>query len=247
MKLSQTSTKDGILQRCESMTLLGDAGITSNATLCKQFIGYVNSAYHEIWMAQMSADKTWKSDDFNYTDLPDAPITLVSLQSDYTLPVAVSGGNVASFLRLNGIYHTKNGFRTYLRPMESNETLLADDGVPTAYRVQGKSIFLNVQPSSDFVTDVTNLHVEFQRVPDAFAYTDLDGSQESTQQPGFMETYHDLIPLKASSLYLLPSNPQLAQLYEQRFLTRLELFKRDVGNLDDSQERNITSEYINFR
>ena len=241
MEYSNTTTKAGIIQREEALCLLGDAGISANTTLIRQFTAFNNAAYHEIWMAQMSVDKTWKSDDFNYTDLPDAPITLVALQSDYTLPVAVSGGNVASFLRLNGVYHTKNGFRTYLRPMENNETLLADDGVPTSYRVQGKSLFLNVQPSSDFVTDVTNLHVEFQRVPDAFLYDD------TTQQPGFLETYHDLIPLKASSLYLLPINPNLAQLYEQRFLTRLELFKRDVSNLDDAQERNFTSEYISFR
>lgn len=242
MQFSDTTTKAGAIQRCETLCLLGDTGISSNATLLKQFTAYINSAYHEVWMAIMSVDKQWKHDDFNYTDLPDAPITLVASQSDYSLPVAVTSANIATFLRLNGIYYTSaTGVRVYLRPMEADETIMAIDGVPTAYRNNGKSIRSNVQPSSDFVSTHTTFHVEFQRVPDAFLSTD------TTQQPGFMETYHDLLPLKASATYLLPTNANLATQYEQRFLARLELLKRDVANLDDSVENNFTSEFISFR
>lgn len=242
MRYSDTTlATTGIIQREEALCNLGNGGISGNDTLLKQFAGYNNAAYHEVWMAEMSANKVWKADDYNYNDYPDAPIALVASQSDYTLPVATTGANVATFLRLNGVYHTKNGVPTYLRPMEPSEDLLEIDGVPSAYRVHGKSLFLDVQPSSTFVADVTNLHVEFQRTPDAFAYDD------TTQQPGFMETYHELIPLKASALYLLPINPTLSNLYEERFRSRLELFKSDVASLDDSFGSNITSEYINFR
>lgn len=239
---SNTTTKGGYIQKCEALCLIGDGGITGDATLLKQFTSYINTAYYEVWMAQLSVDKQWKRDDYNYTDLPDAPITLFASQSDYSLPVAVTSANTSTFLRLNGVYYTDStGVRIYLRPMESDETLMAIDGVPVAYQNNGKSIRLNVQPSSAFVTQFTNLHVEFQRVPDAFLSTD------TIQQAGFLETYHDLLPLKASAIYLLPVNPNLSAMYEQRFLARLELFKRDIANMDDSVENNITSEFISFR
>ena len=240
-EFSNTTTKAGLIQRSEALCLLGDTGISANATLLKQFTAYLNEAYYEVWMAQMSANRTWLADDFNYTDKPDATITLVTSQADYTIPVAVASANVATFLRLNGVYTIKNGARTYLRAMEASEDLRAIDGTPSAYRMNGKSITFDVQPSATYVSDLTSFHMEFQRIPDAFLSTD------TTQQAGFMETYHDLLPLKASAIYLLPTNTQLATQYEQRFLTRLELFKRDVANLNDTEDRNITSEYIRFR
>lgn len=131
--------------------------------------------------------------------------------------------------------------RTYLDPIQFGDEFMTSEGVPTAYTVSGKSIELNVPPNAQFVTDHPYLQLEFQRVPDAFASTD------TTQQPGFMETYHDLIPLKSSASYMLPINPQLAQMYEERFRARLELFKRDIARMDASRTTNFTSEPIQFR
>jgi hypothetical protein len=241
MNYSNITDKNGIIQREEALCLLGDTGISSNATLLKQFTAYNNEAYYEVWMAQLSVDKQWKRDDYNYTDTPDASITTVTSQADYTLPVATAGANMATFIRLGGVYYEDNGVRIYLRPMTPDETFTSIDNVPYAYRNDGKSLVFNCPLSAEFVSRYSVFHVEFQRSPDAFLSTD------TTQQPGFMETYHDLIPLKASSMYLLPTNPQLSQLYEQRFLTRLELFKRDIAQMDDNAGRNFESELIQYR
>lgn len=241
MQYNNVTDKNGIIQLEESLCRLGDTGISGNATLLKQFTGFNNQAYHEIWMAQLSADKQWKHDDYNYVDLPDAPITTVTSQSDYTIPVAVSGGNVASFLRLGGVYYISNGVRIYIRPMSPNETFTTTDNTPYGYRCNGKSIQFNCPLSSTFTATYTTFHVEFQRVPDAFLSTD------TTQVPGIIETYHDLIALKGSSWYLLPTQPDLANLYEQRFIARLELFKRDVAQMNDNSNRAFESEYITFR
>jgi hypothetical protein len=231
----------GIVQAEEQLCNLGNGGIANNTTLLKQFAGYNNRAYYEIWMAQLSVDRKMKADDYNYTDYPDAPITMIVSQQDYTIPVATTGANVATFLRLNGIYFTVNGERTYLRPMEEDEQLSSTAAEPTAYRMNGKSIWFNCPMSAATLTKYSStFYVEFQRVPDAFAYND------TTQQPGFMETYHDLIPLRASAWYLLPINPTLATQYEQRFLARLELFKRDVANMDSKRENVITPAPIAF-
>ena len=248
MDFNKTSDKSGLLQLCESLCLLGDTGITSNATLKAQFTNYLNMALSEVWSEIIKVNKTAKADDFNYTDIPNAPIALVNSQADYSLPVASTGANANTLQAINGVYHTKNGVRTYLRPMENDETLLAIDGVPTAYRIQGKSIFLNVQPSAAFVTDVTSLHVEFQRIPSYFI------SSDTTKQAGFMAAHHPILALKASSWYLKPTNYQLSRQYSSGrddapgdFETGLRKLKSDYANLDDSVEGNITSEYISFR
>lgn len=241
MLYSDTTNKTGIIQRNEMLCSMGDGTISGDTTLLKQFTGLNNEAYHEIWMAELSVDNKAIADDFNYADYPDAPITLVTGQADYTLPVAVTSANVATFLRLNGIYYKMGNERIYLRPMESDETRSDTSGTPTAYKLNGKSFFFDHPVSADFVSRVTVIHAEYQRVPDAFLYDD------TTQQPGFMETYHDLIPLRASAKYLMPIDMNTANSYNNEFLRRLELFKRDIAKLDDSFDSSITSEPIRFR
>lgn len=230
-----TLALDGIIQSEEQLCLLGNGGISSNSTLLKQFTNLNNRAYHEVWMAYLSVDRNNRADDYNYTDLPDAPITMVVSQANYSLPVAVTSANISTFLRLKGVYFLLNGNRQYLTPMDSLESLSTVAGEPTQYYINGKSIIFNCPFSADTLTKYSSIfHVEFQRVPDAFL------SSDTTQQAGFMETYHDLIPLKASAIYLLPTNPQLANQYEQRFINRLELFKRDVAKMDDNRNMAIS-------
>lgn len=248
MDFNKTSDKSGLLQICESLCNLGDGGITNDTILKAQFTNYLNMALNEVWHEIVKTNKTAKADDMNYTDIPDAPISLVTSQFDYSLPVATNGANANTLQAINGIYHTKNGYRTYLRPMENNETLVAVDGVPTAYRIQGKSIQLNCQPSSAFVTDVTYLHVEFQRIPSYFV------SSDTTKQAGFLAVHHPLLTLKASSWYLKPINPTLSRQYSSGredikgdFETGLVRLRSDYANLDDAVENNFTSEFISFR
>lgn len=219
---------------------LGDGGISSNTTLLRQITGLANESYFEIWMAQLSVDKNWRADDYNYSNLPDAPFTMVLNQADYTIPVAVTSANVATFLRLKGIYYLLNGDRQYLSPMESLDLITTTAGEPTQYYLNGKSIIFDRPFDAATLTKYSSVfHVEFQRVPDAFAYND------ETQQPGFMETYHDLIPLRTSAKYLLPINPNLSAQYDQQFYARLALFKRDIVRMDDNAPSAITSECVN--
>lgn len=224
-----TLATQGLIQRCEALCSMGNGAISGDTTLLKQFTGYINSAYDKLWMAQMSVDKNIKSDDPNYTDLPDAPITMVLSQADYTLPVAVSGGNVSSFLRLKGVYFIYQGQRTYLKPMTASDTLTTTAGEPTKYQLNGKSIFFQCPLDQATLTKYASVfHVEFQRVTDAFLSTD------TTQQPGILGTYHEQIAVEASAIYLKPISAQLSQSYHNDFLVEVENFKRDVANIDDS-------------
>lgn len=240
MQFNNVTDKNGIIQRIELLCSIGDGGISGDSTLLKQVTGLVNESYFEIWMAQMSVDNNAKSDDFNYTDYPDAPITMVLNQADYTLPVAVVGGNVASFLRLNGVYFKVNGQRQYLSPMDGDDVLTSVASEPIKYTVDGKSIIFQCPLSQGTLTKYgSTFYVKFQRVPDAFT------SADTTQQPGFLETYHDLIPLRASAKYMLPIDANLSARLDQQFYTRLQFFKRDIANMDDASPRAITTECVN--
>ena len=224
----------GIIQRCEALSLLGDTGISGNTTLLRQFTGAVNQAYLEIVSQIMKVDTNWKFDDFNYNDYPEAPINLFASQRDYTLPVATVGANIATVLRINEVWVLNtSGLRQRLELMSANEEFdYISTGTPTKYRTDGKSIYMNIRPSATAVTLTGGLIIKFQRIPDAFTITD------TTQQPGFIETFHELIPLKASAMFLLPINPQLSSLYSS-------------GNMDaparyESMTKQLISAYRNM-
>lgn len=230
-----TLATQGLIQRCEALCSMGNGAISGDTTLLKQFTGYINSAYDKMWMAQMSVDKNLRSDDPNYTDLPDAPITMVLDQADYTLPVAVTGGNVSTFLRLKGVYFIYQGQKKYLTPMTPLDSLTTTSDEPSKYQLNGKSIIFQCPLNQATLTRYGSVfHVEFQRVTDAFLSTD------TTQQPGILGTYHEQIAVEASAIYLKPITPQLAQMYHNDFLFEIENFKRDIANIDSSVQSAFT-------
>jgi hypothetical protein len=230
MQYSSTSEKNGIIQMEETLCRLGDGGISGNTTLLKQFCGYNNLAYREVWAAIMSVDKTFLADDWSWSDYPEGPITTVVGQRSYTLPLAFDGADYSTFLRVNKIWIADaSGNRTELTRMDDDEEFTYTNGYPTKYRLHGNSLMLNIPPNASAVT----LYVLVQRVPDYFEY------DFTTEQPSFIGTYHDLIPLKASALFLLPTEPALSTLYEGRFLQRMELLKRDIVLRDTHTPRRI--------
>ena len=238
---NKTSDKSGLIQLCETFAVLGDTGISGNATLLSQFTNYINIAVGDVRSAMMRVDRTWKSDDYNYTDYPDAPITLVLSQADYTLPVSATGLNAATLLRVNGVYFILNGVRIYLRKMDNDESRYATNGIPTAYKLQGKSIFLDYQASSDALTLYTNLHIEFQRLDDPFV------SGDTTQQPGFQANYHHILAFRACALYFRGFDQAKSQGFQVDFEKGLANLTIDTAKMDDGLEQNMTSERISFR
>lgn len=225
----------GLIQRCESLCSMGVGAISGDTTLLKQFTGYINAAVDKHVVAEMSVDKNRKYDDYNRTDLNDAPITMVLSQADYTIPVAETSANVSTFLRLKGIYFIANGVRTYLSPMEADDMLTSVEGIPTKYQLNGKSIIFQCPLSAAALSLYSSVfHVEFQRVQSAFVYTD------TTKQPGILGTYHENIAVEASSMYLKPINRQLSADYHNEFLNELENFKRDIAKIDDHSPKGFT-------
>jgi hypothetical protein len=245
MKFNSATDGDGLIQLCEDLTMLGRGGISNNATLLKTFTGYLNLGLGKVWTAILKVDKNAKQDDLNYTDIPNAPITLVQSQSDYTLPVASSGADASTFQRLNGIYYVVANQRVYLEPMDDDDEFTTLDGFPAKYQIEGKSIFLNIPPSDTFIGLYPTLHVEFQRIPSFFV------SSDTTKQAGFLAVHHPLLAFYASAMYLKPTNLALSRQYSSGredipadFESGIKELQRDILRFDSSRPNEITSEEV---
>lgn len=218
MQYSNTTDKNGCIQYIESLCKLGDGGITGDTTLFKQITSYFNQADKKVSMALLRVDKNWKFDDVNYTDFPIATIDLVASQRDYTLPAATSGGNASTLWKIEKVEVLQtNGEYKEIRLMVDGEEESTSVTTPTAYNIIGGSIRFKELP----LVSTGGLRITFQRSGVAFT------TASTTQQPGYMDAYHDLPCYDAAASYLLPFNADLATRYSNIFESRLLKLESD--------------------
>lgn len=227
-----TSDKNGLINICESVGGYGDGGISGDTTLLKQFTNYINIAIAEVRSQLLKVDGGWKPDDYNYTDISDAPITLVASQFDYELPVAATGNNLATLLRVNHVYYVSGSQRVYLDPMDRREQYNSTiTGVPTAYYFDGKSIVFDVAPNADFIASVSTFHVDFSRLDDPFVSTD------TTQQAGFIGSYHHILSYKAVALDKLRTDTAFSLRLSSGDMDRPAMFESGIKELQSAYSR----------
>ena len=241
MDFNKTSDNSGLIQLCEDLCKMGRTGISGNTPLLQQFTSYINMGLGVVWHNILQVNKNAKQDDYNYTTIPDAPITTVADQQDYTIPVASTGANVNTLQRINGIYYEVDNERVYLRPMDNDEALSGNSGFPTAYRIQGKSIFFDRPLSSEFVAAHSVFHVEFQRIPSYFV------SGDTTKQAGFLAIHHPLLAIYASAMFMKPIDPSLSRQYSSGrddipgdFESGIQRLKLDYAKIDDNFDNRMT-------
>ena len=226
MQINDTAGKSGILQICESIGGYGDGAITGNPTLLKQFINYINIGVGEVRHHLLKVDRNWKADDYNYTNVPDAPISFVTGQFDYELPVAATGNNLATLLRINHLYYVLGTERVYLDPMDRrDQTNATATGTPTAYYFDGKSVWFDTAPNAAFISSVATFHVDFSRLDDPFV------SGDTTQQPGFQGTYHHVLAYKAIAIDKLQPDPNFALRLSSGNMDNPGLFESGIKEL----------------
>lgn len=232
MQINDTVNKNGLMQVAESICGLGDGGITSEATLLKQMVNYANIAVAEVRSELLMVDKSWKADDYNYTNIADAPISFVASQFDYQLPVSATGENPATLLRVNHVYYVSGSERVYLPPMDRREQYNASaTGTPSAYYFDGKSIFFDTAPDAAFIATIPTFHVDFSRMDDAFV------SGDTTQQPGFLGTYHHILAYKMASLYFSFKDLQRSRYFSSGDKNAPGLFENGLKSLVASAVR----------
>jgi hypothetical protein len=197
MVFNATSTKDGLIQFCES-TLFGDNAfgqISGNANRLAIFTSFINEALNRVATLIMEADGRWQWDDTNQTDLPIGVTTLVAGQQDYSMSVDFLKITRVEILDANGSWHL-------LAPIDQvdvyNQSLTdfqKTNGLPMYYDKLGNSLFLYPAPLAASVTTTGGLKVYFQRPPSYFTTSD------TTKQPGFNSLFHRLVALIACRNY----------------------------------------------
>lgn len=221
MEFNNTTDKNGLIQRCETLAKLGDLGITSNAILFQKFTGYLNDSYGKIAAAILTVDKNWRWDDFNWSDpnaFPVATGTLVTGQRDYLMPRATNTANQSTLWKVYKVRILDLNGRWYdLKPLGSDADETDDgSGRPTYYRLLANSIRLSDPPLTGKVTLTLGIQVWFQREFVPFTISD------TTHQPGIRSDFHYLMPLEAAATHLMPTDLNLANQYLALFARGLE-------------------------
>jgi len=206
-QFSDTTNKNGLIQKAEIVLGLGDAGISGNTILLQQFTGLINSAYEDIVGEILDFDRNWAWDDSNYTNVPRGVDDLVADQRDYTLPVAATSANAQTFLRLREIsVLDAAGYEKKLIPASLSEAdmnrIYRTSGLPLYYKLVSNSAKIWPAASAAGTTLTNGLIVYFQRTPDQFT------SADTTQHPGIPQIFHPLIVYRASLVWATTNKPE---------------------------------------
>lgn len=201
MQFSNTSSKDGIIQDCEFLCGLGDAFISGNATLLKQFTALINRGGDEVVSDIIMNEGEWEWDDTNQTTTPTGTQNLTNGTSDYLLPAGTIDNTVIRLVQVEikdvaGNYYVLQNIDQTQLPETSLTTLFSTSGRPQYYQRFGKYLRILPAPDNGVTVTLTNgLRVTLERSQVEFASTD------TTKNPGIPKIYHRLFSLYASEDY----------------------------------------------
>lgn len=191
---SDTSSKQGLIQRCEFYTGLNDAGISGNTLLLQQFTGLINSWDGRIQTDILLSDGRWEYDDFNIGDMPIATTNLVSGQQDYSVKTDDNTRQIWKVSRVD--IKDSSGNWTQLTQIDQQDisggfsAYESTNGTPKQFDWNGVSLLLFPAPSYN---SSGGLKIIFQRESDPFSVTGDD-----SKTPGFASAFHYLLALGAS-------------------------------------------------
>lgn len=196
MQFSDTTNKNGIIQRVEDHLGWPDGSITGDSTLFSRVTADVNEGYETVAAGIFAAQGHAEWDDTNYTTLPiaEAALTtsrLYSLETDNPL------------YKLDRVDVSYDGV-TYQRAQQidtnSLEIGLGNDDktddkfnkTQPAYDFIGNQLALYPRASSSDVSSGGKMRIQYRRAFDLFTTAD------TTQEPGFDRAHHHLLPIYAA-------------------------------------------------
>lgn len=196
-----SSSKDGLIQECETWLFGSDYGaISGNTNLLATFTRLLNRAKDKTQLEILKVDGRQQFHDRNLTTLPMDTADLEANQPDYQLDNA--------HLKMLGVeVKDTNGDWYALSPIDQQDIrrkghsyteFMETAGRPMYYDLIGGSIYLFPKPAADQVTTGVasqSLKVFYQSEVDYFAVDD------TTKTPGIPTPLHYVIPLFACQQY----------------------------------------------
>ena len=245
IQYNDTSGKKGLLQICERNCLLGDAGITGNATLKAVFTAELNIGMDDALSIIFDVGGTWNYDDSNHTDYPIITTNLVSGQRDYSFTTDEQGNLILDIYKV--MVAGPDGVYREIFPVDqqtlNNNNLNTDtfingqnsSGTPTRYDKTANGIFLDLIPNYN---STGGLKIFINRESSYFATSD------TTKKPGFDGRCHEHPAIFASYRYakinqlstkidlendLAKSEAKIRRIYGKR---ERDIVRRIVPNLE---------------
>jgi len=196
MVYNSTENKNGIIQRIERHTELGDGVISGDETSLRQVTADVNETVYDLTTEIMLLQDSFDWDDPYKTDYPIATTPLVAEQRDYQF-------DSISFLKLKRVDITYDGNIWYRaeafdsasmnEPMGNETTVdtLFDTSEPK-YDPKSFGFWLYPRATADQVTAGAKARIEYSRGHTEYVYDD------TTKEAPIDRPFHDLIAIGAA-------------------------------------------------
>lgn len=262
MTFNDTTNRNGLIQSCEFLCSLQDAGISGDTNLLKHFTRLINARCYQVLTMILNAQDEWDFDDVNLGNYPTATRALIVAQRDYRFDTASwsligrEGGSAASNaaikpLKIKRVDITYDGTNYYkAEPFDEGETGLGlgnDTNTDQRfgktkpfYDVRDYAIWLYPTASSADVTAGAKMRITFVREFDEFT------SSDTTQEPGFDEPFHQMAAVGASLDYAvakgLSNKNDLAAMWAD-YENRLRVY---YGNKQKDRELILKPSYVNY-
>lgn len=196
MQFSNTDTRNGLIQRYERHTQLGDGVVSGDDGILKHATNDINEVIYDITTEIIAHDDNFEWDDPYKTDYPIATTPLIANQRDYQFD------NI-SFLNLKRVDITWDGTNWYrATPFDSgaykdgfgNDEKVDGNFNKTEpkYDPKGFGFWLYPRATADELAAGAKARIEYQRAYDEFVYTD------TIKNPPIDRPFHDLIAVGAA-------------------------------------------------
>jgi len=142
----------------------------------------MNKAQDKIVNLIIRTDYEDQYDDENYTDISEGFLSTVSGTADYSFK---EDENLANVLYITKV-RMKDSTGTWQLLTKTKSFIATKSGMPTQYRIVGKTILFDITP--DF-SSAAGIKIEFVRIPVAISTSD------TSKEVGLPTTFHHLLAL----------------------------------------------------
>jgi len=244
LQFSDTTTRNGIIQRLENDTNIGKANISGNADLLADFTAIINGYASKATSIIITATGDWTWDDTSHTDQAVATTDIVSGQGDYTV-LNNTPESTKDYLRPNRVeIKDENGKWTRLvkrdirRYYDSITERRLTGGTPTAFDWNGTSVFLDQIPN---FASIAGLRVWFERAQINFVVAD------TTKRPGFASIFHEYLVLGPLYHWEKKNLPEKSEQTYRDLVTMEEAIKKHYSQRDKTEQPILQREYKRYR
>lgn len=222
MVISQTTTRNGIIQMLEDYTDTQDVSSYTTNTKLRD----INLAFDDYQNIVKKVAGTWQADDTNHTKYPNATFNLTSGQKDYTFTEDEQGNQIQDIFRVE--VKTSTGTWKVLKYVDEMDytraisTIDSETGEPEEYYLTANGIFLVTAPN---YTQADGIRMFFTRSPNYFTTSDVAAE---TKEPGIPNGHHRYLAIKPAFWFWMPKD-----------ITRATVFQNEILKI----EKEIEDEY----